>query len=35
MMAWFFLNEVLTNLDLIGFAIATFGVYIATRKNKV
>ena len=34
-MAWLFLNEVLTNLDLIGFAIATFGVYIATRKNKV
>jgi drug/metabolite transporter (DMT)-like permease len=34
-MAWFFLNEVLTNLDLIGFVIATLGVYIATRKNKV
>jgi drug/metabolite transporter (DMT)-like permease len=34
-MAWLFLNEMLTNLDLIGFAIATFGVYIATRKNKV
>ena len=34
-MAWLFLNEVLTNLDLVGFAIATFGVYIATRKNKV
>ena len=34
-MAWIFLNEVLTNLDLAGFAIATFGVYIATRKNKV
>ena len=34
-MAWLFLNEVLTNLDLIGFAIATFGVYVATRKNKV
>ena len=33
-MAWLFLNEVLTNLDLIGFAIATLGVYIATRKNK-
>ena len=31
-MAWLFLNEVLNNLDLIGFAIATFGVYIATRK---
>ena len=34
-MAWLFLNEVLTNLDLIGFAIATLGVYIATRRNKV
>jgi drug/metabolite transporter (DMT)-like permease len=31
-MAWLFLNEVLNNLDLIGFAIATLGVYIATRK---
>jgi len=34
-MAWLFLNEVLTNLDLIGFIVATLGVYIATRKNKV
>ena len=34
-MAWLFLNEVLTNLDLVGFGLATFGVYIATRKNKV
>jgi drug/metabolite transporter (DMT)-like permease len=34
-MAWLFVNEVLTNLDLIGFAIATLGVYIATRRNKV
>ena len=34
-MAWLFLNEVLNNLDLFGFAIATLGVYIATRKNKV
>jgi drug/metabolite transporter (DMT)-like permease len=34
-MAWLFLNEVLTNLDLIGFVIATLGVFIATRKNKV
>jgi drug/metabolite transporter (DMT)-like permease len=34
-MAWLFLSEKLTNLDLIGFAIATLGVYIATRKNKV
>jgi len=34
-MASLFLNELLTNLDLIGFIIATLGVYIATRKNKV
>ena len=32
LMAWLFLNEVLTSLDLIGFTIATLGVYIATRK---
>ena len=30
-MAWFFLNENLTNLDLIGFLITSMGVYIATR----
>jgi len=29
--AWFFLNETLTSLDLVGFLIATTGVYIATR----
>ena len=34
-LAWIFLNEILTNWDLIGFTVATFGVYIATRKNKV
>ena len=32
LMAWLFLNEKLNNLDLIGFVIATLGVYIATRK---
>ena len=31
LMAWFFLNESLTNLDLLGFLITTIGVYIATR----
>ena len=31
-MAWLFLNETLNNIDLIGFGIATLGVYIATRK---
>ena len=30
-MAWLFLNEDLTNLDLLGFTIASIGVYIATR----
>ena len=30
-MAWFFLNDSLTNLDLLGFFITTIGVYIATR----
>jgi drug/metabolite transporter (DMT)-like permease len=32
-MAWLFLNEVLNSFDLIGFAVATLGVYIATRKE--
>ncbi len=31
LMAWLFLNESLTHLDLVGFLIATVGVYIATR----
>jgi len=31
-MAWLFLNETLNNLDIIGFTVATLGVYIATRK---
>ena len=30
-MAWVFLNENLTNLDLLGFLITSIGVYIATR----
>ena len=30
-MAWLFLNENLTNLDLVGFLITSIGVYIATR----
>ena len=30
-MAWLFLNENLTHLDLVGFFITTVGVYIATR----
>ena len=31
LMAWLFLNESLTNLDLLGFLITTIGVYIATQ----
>ena len=31
LMAWFFLNENLTNIDLAGFLIASIGVYMATR----
>ena len=31
LMAWIFLNEKLTTLDLIGFLIASIGVYLATR----
>ena len=34
-MGWLFLEEVLTKYDLLGFLIATLGVYIATRKNLV
>ena len=30
-MAWLFLNENLTNLDIVGFLITTIGVFIATR----
>ena len=32
LMAWIFLNEKLNSFDLIGFFVATLGVYIATRK---
>ena len=31
--AWLFLGEKLNTLDIIGFTIATIGVFIATRKN--
>ena len=30
--AWFFLNENLSFLDIFGFVIASVGVFIATRK---
>ena len=32
-MAWIFLNEFLTKIDVLGFIIATIGVYIATRQK--
>ncbi len=32
--AWIFLNEKLTFYDILGFAIASIGVFIATRENK-
>ena len=32
-MAWIFLNEYLSAIDIIGFGIATLGVYIATRQK--
>ena len=32
-MAWFFLNETLTTLDILGFFIASVGVYLATRNK--
>ena len=31
-MAYLFLGEKLSNIDVIGFVLATIGVYIATRK---
>ncbi len=33
LMAWFFLNETLTYIDILGFLIASFGVYIATQNK--
>ena len=33
-MAWLFLNENLSAYDIVGFLIASFGVFIATRTNK-
>ena len=32
--AWIFLNETLNIYDILGFAIASIGVFIATRENK-
>ena len=34
LMAWLFLNENLYFIDIIGFLIASIGVYIATRQEK-
>ena len=33
-MAWLFLNEKLTIIDLFGFLVTSVGVYIATRDSK-
>ena len=33
--AWIFLNETLDLIDIFGFFVATIGVYIATRKEKI
>ena len=33
-MAWLFLNEKLTTIDLLGFLVTSVGVYIATRDSK-
>ena len=33
LMAWIFLNEYLSSVDVFGFGIATLGVYIATRQK--
>jgi len=33
-MAWLFLDEALSSYDIVGFLIASLGVYIATRENK-
>ena len=32
--AWIFLNEKLSILDVVGFLVASIGVYVATRKEK-
>ena len=32
-MAFFFLNENLSNIDILGFLIVSLGVFIATRKK--
>ena len=32
--AWIFLNETLNTYDILGFVIASVGVFIATRENK-
>ena len=34
-MAWFFLDEVITSIDILGFFISSIGVYIATRTFKI
>ena len=33
LMAWIFLNETLSYLDIFGFILTTIGVYVATREK--
>ena len=33
-MDYFFLDQYLSKIDILGFILATIGVYIATRKHK-
>ena len=33
LMAWIFLNEIISSYDIVGLLISSLGVYIATREN--
>ena len=33
LMAWIFLNETLSYLDIFGFILTTIGVYVATKEK--
>ncbi len=35
LMSWYFLNEILTKIDILGFFIASIGVYISTYNKKL
>ncbi len=34
-LAWLFLNETLTTIDLVGFILASIGVYVATKSSNI